>query len=571
MDEVLNIGLASSFVPGSATHFVSERAGEETLRIDGASSLLFVVRGSLEIEASAATLFIGCREALFVSEAPRARLCCHHSQSAEWFQLLYRAASSRGASPTDGLRVDTPIRVARPERVTDLLRRYVEEHERDNPSQAVLYHLLRLVTLELISSDADRRSSPAGVEVIVSSVDAFIAAHYHEAISTFDVSHALRYNPDYLERVYRQECDISIREAIQLRRVREACAHLLRNRELSVPEIALRCGFNDPSFFRRAFKKATGVTPHGYRAAGRAERLPSPRASGGDDRRRRAHRSRRAAGKAEGREANPIEPLNAGFFVSPGHGMHARRLLDSYELIFVTQGHLDLFQGRSEYHLGPNDALLLEPGRMHGGLRPYEAGLKFYWVHFRVRENTGDGLMVEVPIRTRVGDPELVAELFCSFISDQEAGALDARSAAELIALMLCSVSRGEGGELGRRHQARGDAATLAAVVDDYIDHNFKRRISTATIAREMRFNPDYLQRVYRYHAGSSIVHALHERRIRAAREQLRGARNKNINEIALACGYNDPGYFRRIFKRFTGLTPKQYRSMFVQSHINAH
>jgi two-component system response regulator YesN len=34
----------------------------------------------------------------------------------------------------------------------------------------------------------------------------------------------------------------------------------------------------------------------------------------------------------------------------------------------------------------------------------------------------------------------------------------------------------------------------------------------------------------------------------------------KNISEIAINCGFPTPGYFAKIFKRFTGKTPTQFR-----------
>lgn len=42
----------------------------------------------------------------------------------------------------------------------------------------------------------------------------------------------------------------------------ELARHLLtRNKELNVSEVAYRCGFSDPKYFTRCFKKAVGCTP----------------------------------------------------------------------------------------------------------------------------------------------------------------------------------------------------------------------------------------------------------------------------------------------------------------------
>ena len=32
------------------------------------------------------------------------------------------------------------------------------------------------------------------------------------------------------------------------------------------------------------------------------------------------------------------------------------------------------------------------------------------------------------------------------------------------------------------------------------------------------------------------------------------------IKEVGLMCGYSDPNYFSRIFKKYEGMTPSEYR-----------
>jgi len=36
---------------------------------------------------------------------------------------------------------------------------------------------------------------------------------------------------------------------------------------------------------------------------------------------------------------------------------------------------------------------------------------------------------------------------------------------------------------------------------------------------------------------------------------------NLNINQIALDCGFNDQSYFTKVFRRYTGATPKEYKT----------
>jgi AraC-like DNA-binding protein len=290
----------------------------------------------------------------------------------------------------------------------------------------------------------------------------------------------------------------------------------------------------------------------------------------------------------------PVEALNGGLFVSPGFGTHAVRIIDSWELIYVTQGRLDLFEGHAEYRVEAGQTLLLRPGIRHGGLAPYTPDVNFYWAHFRLREQDPDGQgrmrSLSVPKLATARDPEGLSELFCRFISDQESGILDPCSADQLMALMLCSIGgdrrasggrpvrdprRSRGAALGRAPSARADGrggrAELAESVHRYIDAEYRRPISTSVIAAALRYNPDYLERVFFAREGLSIVDAIHRKRIGMARAALRHDVRRNINEIGFECGYADPGYFRRIFKRLTGLTPREFRSLYARTHINTH
>jgi AraC-like DNA-binding protein len=272
--------------------------------------------------------------------------------------------------------------------------------------------------------------------------------------------------------------------------------------------------------------------------------------------------------------SDTIEALNAGQFVSPGYGMHAVRVIDSYELIFVTQGSLDMFEEDRPFSLSRNQTLLLSPGVRHGGLLPYTPDVNFYWVHFRVQDLPPEPAWVSVPKVSTIGNPDALTELFCRFISDQESGILDPLGAAHLVSLMLCAIGEDAEDE-GRRRVRNGgggdEQAALAESVQGYIDAHFPQPITTSTIAAALRYNPDYLERVFRTRTKMSILDALHQKRISVARASLHSEAGKNINEIAFECGYTDPGYFRRMFKRLTGQTPKEFRTLYARTHINTH
>jgi AraC-like DNA-binding protein len=48
--------------------------------------------------------------------------------------------------------------------------------------------------------------------------------------------------------------------------------------------------------------------------------------------------------------------------------------------------------------------------------------------------------------------------------------------------------------------------------------------------------------------------------RLNKAKEMLK-RNSDSIASIALDCGYNDPGYFARVFKQEYGVTPQEWRT----------
>ena len=62
--------------------------------------------------------------------------------------------------------------------------------------------------------------------------------------------------------------------------------------------------------------------------------------------------------------------------------------------------------------------------------------------------------------------------------------------------------------------------------------------------------------------AGFTLIEYLQNLRVEEAKHQLESS-NRSIERICYEVGYEDVSFFRRLFKRRTGITPSQYRQMF--------
>ncbi len=262
-----------------------------------------------------------------------------------------------------------------------------------------------------------------------------------------------------------------------------------------------------------------------------------------------------------------LHASNGGFFISRGVGRHPTRVIQSHELIFVKEGVLSIREEDREFEVQPGETLLLWPGRSHGGTADYPPELKFYWVHFKIRRRAdrGQGLRLSVPQHARVRRPDHLTNLFRRFLGDQEDFGVHPLAASLMILLMLWEVTH-------CRSRALADdsaAPLLATRADTLIRTRFHEpMICASSIAIDLGCNPDYLGRVFRSIFGRTLTQAIHERRIRNATRLLAEGR-ENIDEVARQCGFEDSGYFRRLFKRSEGMTPLAFRKLHVRAHVN--
>ncbi|MGN0364562.1 MAG: response regulator [Suilimivivens sp.] len=96
-----------------------------------------------------------------------------------------------------------------------------------------------------------------------------------------------------------------------------------------------------------------------------------------------------------------------------------------------------------------------------------------------------------------------------------------------------------------------------------YIQHHLTENITLDDIAQYAHINDSYLSRTFKKECGYSITEYITNLRIEKAKELLS---DKHIltYEVSELVGINDPSYFSLLFKKHTGLTPKEYRNQFV-------
>jgi two-component system response regulator YesN len=93
----------------------------------------------------------------------------------------------------------------------------------------------------------------------------------------------------------------------------------------------------------------------------------------------------------------------------------------------------------------------------------------------------------------------------------------------------------------------------------EYIDKNYYKDINLESVAREVYVTPAYLSILFKKEMNINFVNYLHKVRVEKAKKLLED-RSLKTYQVASMVGFGDEKYFSQIFKKYTGLTPTQYR-----------
>ena len=115
---------------------------------------------------------------------------------------------------------------------------------------------------------------------------------------------------------------------------------------------------------------------------------------------------------------------------------------------------------------------------------------------------------------------------------------------------------------VGRPHS---DERILA--VETWLQANFRNDTSMAALARRAGLGERTFVRRFKAATGRLPAGYVQMLRIEAAKTMLERD-SKAVQTISSEVGYDDVAFFRRLFKRATGMTPAEYRGLFAPLHI---
>ena len=105
-------------------------------------------------------------------------------------------------------------------------------------------------------------------------------------------------------------------------------------------------------------------------------------------------------------------------------------------------------------------------------------------------------------------------------------------------------------------------ADSVVRACETWLKENYREHEPVARVVRHAGIPERSLKRRFRKATGETLMDRVQNLRIEEAKELLENG-DQSFEQIAFRVGYENPGFFRNLFKRRTGLTPGQYRKMF--------
>ena len=93
-----------------------------------------------------------------------------------------------------------------------------------------------------------------------------------------------------------------------------------------------------------------------------------------------------------------------------------------------------------------------------------------------------------------------------------------------------------------------------------YVDADLSADLSLSALAAALGVNPSYLSALFRRETGDTLTEHVNRKRIERA-AQLLQATKLQVQAISQQCGISDVNYFSKLFKKYTGITPRAFRT----------
>lgn len=223
----------------------------------------------------------------------------------------------------------------------------------------------------------------------------------------------------------------------------------------------------------------------------------------------------------------------------------SRHIHKGWELIYCTSGSGEMiFDGRT-LRYGVNDVAVIPPMVPHSNV----SAEGFTNIHMNMVDAA---LTYSEPVIIRADSNGFLLDAFTAafyYYSESSTGQALLPLYGQLIAAFLTQC------QPGQRH-----SDTVQQIEDDILRHYPDCAYDLNAYLSTLPFNTEYLKKMFKKETGFTPLQYLTNKRLENAANTLTTYCGRgNVSEVAHLCGFSDPLYFSRLFKRKYGVSPRRY------------
>lgn len=265
----------------------------------------------------------------------------------------------------------------------------------------------------------------------------------------------------------------------------------------------------------------------------------------------------------------------------PGDKHEKRTINNTFDIIFVREGTLFIEEKNKLYNVNKNQILILNPNTLHSGYKYCQKDTKFLWIHFFCEHYTFTNDIKAIQFSKMNKNKYYLVENYNIFIpkfsniDDMDEDTLDTLF-NKIIQVKINNYTREKSFNSLKTDNFEAQIIFLEILkiicknqltvnldiseeIFKYINTRYSEKIDLEALSEHFNFHPTHIIRIMKDKYGKTPIEILTEVRLTRSKYLLKHT-NMTIIDIATEIGYADSSYFCKVFKKYTYMTPTNYR-----------
>lgn len=237
-------------------------------------------------------------------------------------------------------------------------------------------------------------------------------------------------------------------------------------------------------------------------------------------------------------------------YPDPTYYITRKNVWDFYVIEYVKSGKGYIKCGGQKYTVKAGDAYIIRNYTNHEYYADPQDPYEKIWINISgaLLDHILTAFNFTEPVTVRSVDISAHLEQLNKILSD----GYDLKALSAVLLNMIFDFSDGTGPKDTK-------TLSLAENIQLHIDKNINTSISASDVAEHFRITPIYANRVFKSRYGQTIKQYINEAALKKAAQLLKNS-DFSIGDISDMLGFCNDNYFANQFKKYYGISPKQYQ-----------